>query len=368
MSSEQSVQMAESLLNAFHRDVPTRCEPPPTFMQITRYPHYEDVCSNILAFFLDPGKPHGLGSLFLDALACVGGIEDQEWRRGNVEVDREVSTRSGKLVDILIESRSHAILIENKIRAGFDYNPFREYASHLDQLEQPHKHKFLLTLKPVGEDAEFEIGHGFKNITHRQLVSGIRRLLGSYVAEADTRYLTFMLDFLNTLGNLEEGKVMNPEFVEFLQPPRQEQVEEFLHQIGEFKRELRSKATELMKHIRYNSKSYPNVEQPGLWREASGLCDVLYFGVKHSSFAKKIQMDLVISPEGWTVHIFPWQGSAELEKLKSLLHGLQMQIKKEEEGRFTLEQCYEYADPNLNRIAREVEGVLDKLARSGRPS
>ena len=57
--------------------------------------------------------------------------------------------------------------------------------------QQAHKHKFLLTLKSHSED----VGHGFENITHGQLVGEIRRLLGGYIADADTRYLTFMLDF-----------------------------------------------------------------------------------------------------------------------------------------------------------------------------
>ena len=30
-----------------------------TFMQIAGYPHYENVCSNILAFYLDPAEEHG---------------------------------------------------------------------------------------------------------------------------------------------------------------------------------------------------------------------------------------------------------------------------------------------------------------------
>ena len=355
MSSDQEIQAFDALLKAFDQ-VPERL---PTFLEITRYPHYENVCSNILEFLLDPKKPHGLGTLFLDALGRVGKIEDQPRRWDNVEVTREEYTTAGNRIDILILSDSHAVLIENKIWRPSD-NPFRDYAEHIKCLPRHHKHKLLLTLKPdVGGTAQ---QCGFENVTHEQLVNEVRELLGTYVTGADTRYLTFMLDFLNTLENLREGMVMNPELVEFLQS-RQVEVEGFHHQIEAFKGELRRKVSDLKGHFRYNSKSDPNVEKPGLWRERSGLCDVLYFKVKHPSFQREIQVDVIISPEGWTVHIFPWQGS-ELRQLEGLLDNLQIQIKKEEDGRFTLEQSYEYADPDLDRIAREVEEVLERLSRS----
>ena len=62
---------------------------------------------------------------------------------------------------------------------------------YLDSLPQAHKYKFLLTLTPRSEGAEY----GFQNITHEHLAKKVRRLLGDYVARGDTRYLTFMLDF-----------------------------------------------------------------------------------------------------------------------------------------------------------------------------
>ena len=50
---------AASLLDKF-KDLPDRITRPQTFMEIGGYPHYENVCSNFLAFFLDPAGPHGL--------------------------------------------------------------------------------------------------------------------------------------------------------------------------------------------------------------------------------------------------------------------------------------------------------------------
>ena len=127
-------QAATSLLDEFKK-VPGRISRPQTFMEIGGYPHYENVCSNFLAFFFDPEGPHGLGSLFLNALAGSVGIEGVEGGlEGNVSVEREVSTEAGNRIDILIRSDSNAVLIENKIFAAVA-NPFEDYAAYLRRLK-----------------------------------------------------------------------------------------------------------------------------------------------------------------------------------------------------------------------------------------
>ncbi len=86
------VENATKLLDEFKK-LPGRVERPRTFMEIAGYPHYENACSNILAFFMDPEEPHGLGTLVLDALAVVGDIAAADIGvGGNVSVEREVVT------------------------------------------------------------------------------------------------------------------------------------------------------------------------------------------------------------------------------------------------------------------------------------
>ena len=119
------VRAAAALLDEF-RKVPRRVERPQTFMEIAGYPHYENVCSTFLAFFLKPEGPHGLGSLFLDALMdSVGMADGEEGLGGNVTVEREVGTKKGNRLDILIMPDPHAVLIENKIFAAVA-NPFED--------------------------------------------------------------------------------------------------------------------------------------------------------------------------------------------------------------------------------------------------
>lgn len=360
-----NTQAAEALLDEFRQQVPRRPKRLPTFMEITGYPHYENVCSNILAFFFDPGNPHGLGTLFLDALAQVGGIEDQEEVIGsNVEVDTQVCTDAGNFIDILILSDSHVILIENKIFYGI-HNPFADYAKHLDslanELDKHNKHKFLLTLKLVTNTAN---DHGFLNITHGDLVNKIRDLLGNYVAGADTRYLTFMLDFLNTLDYLQGGMVMNPEFVNFL-ASHSDEVEVLRKEIEAFKKELRDKITQLKALIAIES--YRESVQQRLWRgKESPFADFLVHDITHPSFANKIAIDTVLSPKGWEIQFFMRNSKAdERVKLQELLQQLNVQFEEREDRRykgtrFTHMQHFNYA-ADLNQVAEVVRGVLFKL-------
>ncbi len=46
---------------------------------------------------------------------------------------------------------------------------------------------------------------GFVNLTHADFASAVRSRLGYHVSKVDIRYLTLMLDFLNTLESLGKG-------------------------------------------------------------------------------------------------------------------------------------------------------------------
>ena len=44
---------------------------PPTLMQIAGFPNWENVYSNILAFFLDTNQDHGFGPLFIRSILAA---------------------------------------------------------------------------------------------------------------------------------------------------------------------------------------------------------------------------------------------------------------------------------------------------------
>ena len=317
------------------------------------------MCSNILAFFFDPNNPHGFGTLFLDALARVDCKNDGvESIVGDITVHREVHTKGDKFIDILIESESHAILIENKIYARTDYNPYKEYAEHLRSLRKPKEWKFLLTLRRVGEKC------GFHNITYEQFAKALRRQLGEYVSAADTRFLTFMLDFLNTIENLQGDLTMNEELVKFLNE-HSEDSKRFFKEIDTFRDKLREKVKQLGKLI--NADSYGNVKRQWSWREKHGLFDVLVHDIKLFSFENNVVVNAIVCPAGWKVEFFVRNEEARpdsKERLKTLLRSRKIQIDEDGDDhckRFTLRKCFKY-DEHLETVARDVRDVVKKLA------
>ena len=348
------VYAATKLLDDF-RALPGRVERPRTYMEIAGYPHYENVCSNILAFFMDPEESHGLGTLVLDALASAGNITAAgEGVGGNVSVEREVTTDKGNRIDILIESDDRAVLIENKIYAAAS-NPFDDYTDYFDRTyaDRADRKKILLTLYPTNEGRKWD----FTNLTYEQFVQQIRSLLGGYVSNADIRHLTMFLDFLNTLENLRRGTRMDQEFVKFL-AERSNDIEDFFADLKSFRDELRKKVEELRALI--DVSQYRSVEVQDLWRGPTAtLTDTLYHDIRVSEDLP-VAIDTSISPHGWEIQIFVRRGG-DRSKLRDLLQRLEVPF--EEKKRFIHTDHFAY-DANLDQIAPVLQDLVDKLATS----
>jgi hypothetical protein len=81
------------LLDEFAR-LPRLPEPDKTFMEIAGYPHYENVASNILEFFLNPENGTGLEALLLESLLASAGVKTSELDLEVTNVSREAPTAS----------------------------------------------------------------------------------------------------------------------------------------------------------------------------------------------------------------------------------------------------------------------------------
>lgn len=179
-----------------------RTSPRPTFMDVAGYPHYENVCSNILAFYLNPGEAHGLGDLVLRSLLQI--LEFPDASLGQTLVEREYMTSHGGRLDLLVDTDAVTIGIEHKVYAGV-YNDLDDYAKSIDhsatQPNQPKKKAFkvVLSVKPACAN---ELRPGWQNITHGQLWRVVRSLLGNYAADAELKWLTYLLEFMQSMANL----------------------------------------------------------------------------------------------------------------------------------------------------------------------
>ena len=350
------IHEAEKLLDDF-RKLPSRVERPQTFMEIAGYPHYENVCSNLLAFFMDPAEPHELGTLVLDALVSASNITaaDEEVN-SNISVEREVSTNAGNRIDILIESDTQAILVENKIYANVN-NPFDDYAGFLDNRisDGRAKHKLLLTVFPTNAGSEWE----FVNLTYGDLIYQIRAMLGHHVSDADTRHLTMFLDFLNTLENLRKGSRMDSQFVDLL-AERHEDAENFLVEIETFRKDLRKKVRELRNLI--DVEGHKGVKQ-SFDRTTTSLYDDLIHDIPISE-SLTVRIETSVFAQGWEIWIWPENGS--YSDLKNLLRRLEIPFEEyREDNGFSHQDnfVHKYSE-NLDGIRALLQGLIDKLAAS----
>jgi hypothetical protein len=341
------------VLLAEFRKLPSAVSRPPTFMEVAGYPHYENVCSNILAFFFDPNNPHGFGSLLLEALAEAASINSStDGAYANVSVEREVSTDARNRIDILIESDTFHIGIENKIFHPAT-NPFADYAAFIEHHNVNDKTicKFLLTLEPSNAGMEY----GFLNLTYPQFIDAIRQRIGRGAAYADTRYLVLLLDFLNTFENILNGTHMELQFVEFLAKSNDDVVA-LLKEVGRFRGELRTKVRELGALINLGGRS--NIRQ-WLFRDLPALWDALVHDITVSN-GLPVAIDMWVGPDGWEIQIFlrPRPGSDQ-ENLRSLLQSLEIPF--EEGEKLTYPKHFPYTEP-LECLQPVLQELIDKIA------
>ena len=112
---------------------------PTTMMEIAKFPHWENVFSNILEFLLDTEQVHGFGPLFIRSIMAIYSSRcpdgwpkkglDPESVQATEKVERETSTATNNRIDILIECEDFVVCIENKIWSGL-HNDLGEYREH----------------------------------------------------------------------------------------------------------------------------------------------------------------------------------------------------------------------------------------------
>ena len=142
--------------------------------------HYENTHSAILAELLNPKGSHGLKELFLEAFIDIQikkdplGIEEFACRFDyrNAKVYTEYATHDGR-IDILIEdSKGHAIIIENKIYAGDQWEQLKRYDKFArDKYRGKENYQiFYLTLN--GKKASGNSGEGvnYIQISHSECI------------------------------------------------------------------------------------------------------------------------------------------------------------------------------------------------------
>ena len=191
-------------------DIPDIAERRKNFFEITRFPHLENVISNILSFYLDRSADHNFSDLFVNSLLDI--LKEKNGYILNLIdwfVEREVMTQNGNRIDILIKDSSDkenstAIIIENKIYAGLN-NPLEDYLNPSNEINN--SIGVLLTLFPIKSDL-------YVNITHKEFIEKVFKNIHSYILNADDRHILFLKDYYQNILNLTNIKEMD-DFIKF---------------------------------------------------------------------------------------------------------------------------------------------------------
>ena len=222
----------------------------PTIFEISGYPHYENVMSNVLQFFFSSDYDHGFSSLFVEALLNASKKDLDNFNPSDLSVqsvEREYPTNEGNRIDLVIETETYCVVIEHKIFAPFN-NDMQEYESTI--ASKPDKENIFIALakgdkkKPSNWES-----HNFELITYETFFKELELKLGSQIASADSKILMYISDYITTIRNLNKRTNMSEEFLKFLSSNRDEIESLYQHAFKDFKKEIEDKAKDIEKHV-----------------------------------------------------------------------------------------------------------------------
>jgi hypothetical protein len=207
--------------------IPTYSKPQKTFLEIAKQPHYENVISNMYAFFFNVYEEHGFNDLFIKSLIeCIEArkISGKDFSNfTDFEIETEYSTsgigKNGKRgrIDLLLSNDQQAIIIENKI---YHYlaNDLDDYwhSVKLKAENDSAKIGIILSLKPISTDLyqHFEKKNEFISLTHAELLKKVMENLAIYLTKCEAKYVHFLEDFNQNIINLS-SQTMNSQDINF---------------------------------------------------------------------------------------------------------------------------------------------------------
>lgn len=349
MQSDQEITEFNGILYEFEL-LPKESK---SIFEIAGYPHYENVCSNILAFYLDPYEEHRLSFLFLNSLLNLwkSKIKSNSLssaissKHGHIRIEREYTTDKNGRIDIVIHSDSQIIGIENKIFAAVT-NDLDDYSKTL------HKKagkkgivKIILSKKQEPEKS------GFVCITYDEYFSSVRERMGHCLSTSSQKWVLYLVDFMIAIDNLYGGSMEFTKVDEFLLNNR-ERIESLIKADNELREKLNNQIRKLREMIGHPNKC----EKQWIYNKNCLVHDFVLSGYQ-------IAFDLYIRPNGWSLELFGRNGKSReyLDRLIKVepLSNRFAQMRSAE--RYTLQ--YQLSE-DLERLKTELLNSFDQLVCS----
>jgi hypothetical protein len=325
----------------------------PTFMDIAGFPHYENVCSNILKFFFQSEETHGLKDLFIQALLKAIGEKTNHEIIVN-EVIREQVTNKGNRIDIVIITDEFVVGIENKIYAGV-YNDLDDYSAYLNSMKNDRNlYRVILSIYSIPSNDS-----GFVNIRYSEFFSNIDKLIGDYWHDGNQKYLVYLKDFMQTIRRIEGGTKLDNDLANFFNE-NLDDTQNLMKAINEMKKSLRQRVQDLGTRIIYDE----NKCKQWFWRDNDLLLDDLVHDIYVDDAV--VAIDANTYPVGWS--IFIWLRKAGKNSLRNkpelatwlTSKGLpESDISGEDQDRV----IYSTKFDNEDETSICLQGILDKLCK-----
>lgn len=213
----------------------------PTYLEISGQPHFENVCSNILAFYFNTNESHGLKDLVLKSfIECFDESLLVKYDIETINIKRELYVDEKKRIDIVIECNELVITIENKIYhiLNNDLKKYKESIYKLYPDKKPYSHFIVLSLK------EEKTEEPFISVTYDKFFLKLKQNLGVYFVNSNNQYTTFLIDFIQTIENLNKMKKHNQKYIEFYLKNKNE-VDCLINEHEDLKKALYIKANQL---------------------------------------------------------------------------------------------------------------------------
>ena len=319
---------------------------------ICGFPHYERVASNVLAFFLDNKREHGLGDLFIQSLLACGDIPS-EGLDLNYEVMTEVQTDKGNFIDLVVESDSYVIIIENKIYASL-YNDLEDYYSYYAKARNSNVgprqiFAFVLSLTKLPS-----IHNKFIFIDYGDLFLEIKTRLGEAAIRANQRYLSLLFDFITNVENLKRGSSMDQEFINF--------VKEHTNEIDNINMRLK-KIHDDFRHVveAVNSQIIEKFQTDKIkqwaWRRLPEFYDTAVTDIYLDNV--NIAIDARIDLDGWGFTVFTRKNKNGFE-LERYLQKRGMTFTIQSYNKLKLDKHFDINE-NSMVVADFISGIIEKL-------
>lgn len=344
MNFEETEEFLEEI-REIHDKIPKKEK---TWMEISGYPHYENVCSNILAFYLNPKEEHGLEEKVLKALyhAIKEKKEIEDVHFSNMTIFREYTTLKGNRIDIVIQNEEMVIGIENKVMALL-YNDLEDYAKTLEKIN-PNAIKVVLSLH---KETESNLKGGFINITYQEFFKHLKQELGK--EEKLNKWHLYLRDFIKNLEGVEVEREMELEVKEWIKKHQDD-----IHKLNEIVNMAKSNITKKSKEYgTLLEETFDSKHKVKYWEE--GKIETTSYIV----FDIGCNLDAKLTIDGWEIGVFTWKKTNQIKIKQALKENGYDSIEEENNHIWLFEFDYNTPIEEIVDTAKKIMNLIQQINR-----